>query len=188
MQAPVEIAFRRFEPSDEIRSEIGRQISRLEKFGPQITSCNVVIEGPPARRRRGALFKVNLRIAMPPRRKIVISKAHDDSPEREYAVVAVRQAFDEAIRQIEDVARETRGDVKNHLPRGRGRVAKLPPGEDYGFIETADGRAIYFHRHAVQEGAFERLAVGSDVRFVEEEGEKGPQASTIRVVGRHGPA
>ena len=57
--------------------------------------------------------------------------------------------------------------------------------EDCGFIETADGRQIYFHRNAVLDAAFDRLKVGSEVAFAEEEGVKGPQASTVRVVGGH---
>ena len=65
MQAPTEIAFRHCAPSEHIRSEIGRQVKRLEKFGPQITSCNIVINGPQTRHRQGALFKVDLRIAIP---------------------------------------------------------------------------------------------------------------------------
>jgi cold shock CspA family protein len=34
---------------------------------------------------------------------------------------------------------------------------------------------IYFHRNAVLDGAFDRLSIGSEVAFVEEEGEKGPR-------------
>ena len=59
------------------------------------------------------------------------------------------------------------------------------PGEDCGFIETADGREVFFHRNSVLDDAFDRLTVGSEVRFVEEMGEKGPQASTVRVIGKH---
>jgi cold shock CspA family protein len=188
MQGSPEIAFRRFEPSDGVRSEIDRQIGRLEKFGPQITSCNVVIEGPTARHRQGALFKVNLRIDMPGRKEVAVSKSHRDSPGQEHALVAVRKAFDEAIRQIEDVAREIRGDVKIHALESRGRVAKFLAGKDCGFIESGDGREIYFHRNAVLDGAFDRLTVGSVVQFVEEEGDKGAQASTVRVLGKHGSA
>jgi cold shock CspA family protein len=58
-------------------------------------------------------------------------------------------------------------------------------GEDCGFIETADGREIYFHRNSVLDNGFERLTVGSEVRFVEEIGEKGAQASTVRLAGKH---
>jgi len=49
-------------------------------------------------------------------------------------------------------------------------------------------RAIYFHRNAVIDGAFERLKVGSEVAFVEEAGEKGAQAGTVRLIGKHRPA
>ena len=52
------------------------------------------------------------------------------------------------------------------------------------FIETADGCEIYFHRNAVLDGAYRRLRGGSEVRFVEVEGAKGSQASTVRLIGK----
>jgi ribosome-associated translation inhibitor RaiA len=119
MQTPVEIAFRHCEPSEAVRSEIDKQMKRLDKFGPQVMSCNVVVIGPEARHRHGAPFKVDLRIAIPKRKDVVVSRTHGDAPEREHALVAIREAFDDAIRQIEDVTRETRGAVKDHVPRGR---------------------------------------------------------------------
>jgi cold shock CspA family protein len=182
MQVQPEVAFRHYEPSDEVRSEISRQVKRLEKFGPRITSCNIVIKGPGTRHRRGAQFKADLRIAMPEHKEIAVSKTHGDAPEREHPLVAIREAFNEAIRQIEDASREMRGDVKEHAAaESRGRVKKFLAGEGSGFIETTDGREIYFHRDAVLDGAFDRMAVGSEVRFVEEEGENGPQARIVRL-------
>lgn len=62
-------------------------------------------------------------------------------------------------------ARSSRNEAENH-----GHVAKLA-GEGYGFIETADGREVYFHRNSVLDDAFEHL-VGSEVRFAEEMGRK----------------
>lgn len=185
MQAPIEITFQHCAPSEQIRSEIDRQVKRLEEFSPRITSCNIVISGPQTRHRQGVPFKVDLRIAMPGHKEVVVAKTHGDSPEREHALVAIRAAFDAAIRQIEDVTREVRGEVKEHVAEGHGRVTKFLAGEDCGFIETPDGREIYFHRNAVLDGAFDRLVVGSEVRFVEEEGEKGAQASTVRLIGKH---
>lgn len=182
MQTPAEIAFRHYEPSDEVRSEIDRQVKRLEKFGPRITSCNIVIEGPGTRHRHGAQFKADLRVAMPEHKEVVVSRTRGDAHEREHPLVAVREAFNEAIRQIEDATREMRGDVKEHAPpESHGRVAKFLAGEGSGFIETPDGREIYFHRDAVLDGAFDRMVVGSEVRFVEEEGENGPQARIVRL-------
>ena len=60
-------------------------------------------------------------------------------------------------------------------------MAKFLAGEDCGFIKTPDGREIYFHRDAVLNGAFDRMVVGAEVHFVEEEGENGPQARIVRL-------
>jgi cold shock CspA family protein/ribosome-associated translation inhibitor RaiA len=185
MQTPVDIAFRQCQPSEEIRSEIAQQAQRLEKFSPRITSCHVVVNGPQTRHRNGESFHVQLRIAMPGHKDVVVDRRHGDAPERERPRVAIRQAFAAAVRQIEEAQREMRGQVKEHPVEGHGRVAKFLAGGDCGFIETSDGRDVYFHRNAVLNGAFNRLGVGSEVRFVEEEGEKSAQASTVRLVGKH---
>ena len=44
---------------------------------------------------------------------------------------------------------------------------------------------IYFHEHSVLESGFAGLKVGTEVHFVEEAGEKGPQASTVMPVKHH---
>jgi len=126
---------------------------------------------------------------MPERHDVIVTRTHGDAPEREHPLVAIREAFDAAVRQIEDVTREMRGQVKDHqvkdrLAESHGRVTKFLAGEDCGFIETADGREIYFHRNAVLGGAFDRLTVGAEVRFVEEQGVKGAQSSAVRLVGK----
>jgi cold shock CspA family protein len=58
-------------------------------------------------------------------------------------------------------------------------VVRIFPKDGYGFLATADGREIFFHQRSVLRGGFGRLRVGSAVRFVEEAGEEGPQASTV---------
>lgn len=187
MQVQPEIVFQNCEPTEELRSEVTQQLQRLEKFSPRITSCRVVIHAPETRHRHGDSFKIDLRIAMPQHKDIVVNRLHGDVPENEHPLVAIRNAFAAAQRQIEDAAREMRGQVKAHLPSDHGRVVRFLAGQDCGFIETADGREVYFHRNAVLNNAFGNLEVGSEVYFVEEEGEKGPQASTVRPVGKHHP-
>ena len=122
---------------------------------------------------------------MPVHKDILVTKTHGDAAEHEHVAVAIKHAFSAAQRQIEDAVREMHGQVKPHEPEDHGRVSKFVAGDDYGFIETADGREFYFHRNSVLENKFDRLTVGSEVRFVEEMGEKGPQASTVRLVGKH---
>ena len=185
MQTPVEIAFRHCEASEEMRAEIAAQVRRLEQFSPSITSCRVVVTGPQTRHRSGDAFRVALFIAMPEHKNVVVDRPRGGAAEREHALVAIREAFDAAVRQIEDAQREMRGQIKDHVAESHGRVTKFLVEGNCGFIATPDGREIYFHRNAVLNGAFDRLRIGSEVRFVEEEGAKGAQASTVRLIGKH---
>ena len=78
------------------------------------------------------------------------------------------------------------GDVKVHEAVSYARVSKLLPERDHGFLETSEGREIYFHRNSMLHPGFEPLAIGTEVRFTEEAGEQGPQASTVAIVGTPG--
>ena len=100
---------------------------------------------------------------------------------RDELLTAVQDAFDAAGRRLQDYARRQRGDVKRRAEPNRAVVRRLLPYEGYGFLETADGREIYFHRNSVLNAEFDRLETGEPVRFHEEAGEEGPQASTVRV-------
>jgi cold shock CspA family protein len=71
--------------------------------------------------------------------------------------------------------------VKTAARQPRGRVVKLFPSEEYGYIEAEDGHEVYFQKSGVLKNAFDRLTVGSMVAFAEEPGEKGPQASTVKL-------
>jgi cold shock CspA family protein len=101
-----------------------------------------------------------------------------------YARVAVREAFDVARRRLEDFAREQRGAVKAHDIPAQGEVVELSAIDGCGFIQAGEAR-IYFNRASVLDAAFDDLAIGTRVVFVEEPGEKGPQASTVRILGKH---
>jgi cold shock CspA family protein len=52
-------------------------------------------------------------------------------------------------------------------------VIKFFPDEGYGFLATLDRREIYFHRDSVLHERFDRLAIGTEATFVEEDGTKG---------------
>jgi cold shock CspA family protein len=67
-----------------------------------------------------------------------------------------------------------------------GRVKAIFRDDGYGFLESQDGRDIYFHENSVLNGDFDKLDTGSEVTYAEEMGAKGPQASSLRLVGRNG--
>ena len=102
MQVPLDITFQNSEPSETIRSEVERQAKRLEKFHDRITSCHVTVVAPTMRRRKGELFAINIRVAIPQHKDILVSKTHGDAPEHEHVMVAIKDAFAAAQRQIED--------------------------------------------------------------------------------------
>jgi cold shock CspA family protein len=99
--------------------------------------------------------------------------------------VAIRDVFKAARRRLQDYARKQSGAVKYHEPAPHARVSRLFPEGGYGYLETPDGGEIYFHRNSVLNGGFEKLVIGTEVSFVEETGDKGPQASAVTVIGRH---
>ena len=63
--------------------------------------------------------------------------------------------------------------------QGIGTVVRLLPEKDHGFIESEDGREIYFHRNSVTGEGFDTLTVGDEIRYVEENDDLGPQASIV---------
>ncbi len=178
MQVPLEIAFRNMPPSPAIEAAIREKAAKLEEFHDRITSARVVVETPHRQHRKGKLFHVRIDLRVPGR-ELVVSREPADHHAYEDVYVAIRDAFDGAKRQLQDCAREMRGSVKTHEELPEGRVARLHAGDWYGFIETPDGREIYFHAHSVIGGDSARLRIGDRVRFNEEPGERGPQASAV---------
>jgi ribosomal subunit interface protein len=186
MRLPLQITFRHVEASPKVEERIGECAEELDRFFDQIMSCRVAVECQHRRHQQGNLFRVRLDVTVPGR-EIVVGR--DSKPRRAHqdVYIAIRDAFDAARRQLEDHARIVRGEVKLHAVPDHGRIARLPPEQDYGFIWSADGGEIYFHRNSVAGGAFDKLAAGDEVRFVAQHSESanGLQASTVIPIGKH---
>jgi ribosomal subunit interface protein len=178
MEVPPKISFRDIAPSEAIESRVLERIAKLEQMYGRVIRCDVAVEAPHRRHRQGKVFRVRVHLTVPGA-EIVAGRDPAEHHAHEDVYVALRDAFDAVERRLEDRARRIRGDVKSHEPQPTGRVVKLFPDAGYGFLVTPDGREIYFHRNAVQNGGFDRLEIGSTVRFAEELGENGPQATTV---------
>ncbi|AKF02943.1 HPF/RaiA family ribosome-associated protein [Sandaracinus amylolyticus] len=185
MQSPLRISFHELEPSPAIEDRIRREVDKLERFHPNVVGCHVTVSETHHHHHKGNIYGVRVEVAVPGEDVVIsrepeVNHAHDDP------YVSIRDAFDAARRKLEDHARRMRGDVKTHEEPSRGRVIRLVPEDQYGFLETDDALQVYFHEHAVARGRFGELQLGDEVRFVlaEGEGEKGPQASTV-VLERH---
>jgi cold shock CspA family protein len=178
MRLPPQITLRGMGPSPAVERAILRKLSWLQRYFPHIMGCRVTLEAPHRHQRKGRLYHVRIDLTVPGGELVVARDPSLHSAHRD-VLVAIRDSFDAARRELMDYARLKRGQVKMPASSNRGRITRLDT--DHGFLESEDGREIYFHRNSVRQG-FERLVVGSKVRFTEERGDKGPQASTLDVV------
>jgi cold shock CspA family protein/ribosome-associated translation inhibitor RaiA len=185
MQVPLQVVFEHIAHVDFIDERVRDEVEKLEQFYGRITSARVVIGRPQHRHHKGDTYTVRLHLTIPDAADIAISRDPAATGRHEDVQVTITDAFDAARRQLQDIVRKRQGQVKAHETAPHGVVSSLVPEHDHGFIASADGREIYFHRHSVADGKFDSLEVGQQVRFSEAIGDKGPQATFVRPVGKH---
>ncbi|MBI4503152.1 MAG: HPF/RaiA family ribosome-associated protein [Gemmatimonadetes bacterium] len=173
----LQIAMRDVALPDGAEAAIRAEAARLNSFYDRLVSCRVLVETPHRHLREGALYNVRIDLTLPGGELVVKRQPEKD------LLSAIQRAFEAARRRLEDYARVQRGAVKATGKPARARVVRLFPYEGYGFLEAAGGREIYDHRNSVLNGGFDRMEVGTVVRFTEEEGERGPQASSVAPAG-----
>ena len=180
MALPLQITFRQMEPSAAIEARIRELAAKLERFSTQIMRCHVIVEPLSHHQKQGALFEFHIDITLPGE-EIAIRRAHPASHAHEDPYVALRDAFRAARRKIEDYQRKRRLDVKTQLGPPHGKICELDSTRGFGRIEAEDGHLVYLHRNSVLGAKLEDLETGLNVRFTEEPGDLGPQASTVHV-------
>lgn len=171
MQQPAQITFKDLEQSDELTDLVHEKTDKLQQFFENIISCHVVIEQTQKHKNQGKLHNVRINLGVPGKELIVTNN------ERENVYIAVRDAFDNLRRQLEDHARKAHGDVKPHPEMVHGKIVRLF--EDFGFIEGTNGTEYYFNEDNLVHPKFNKLKVGSSVRFIEAVGDDGLQAHRV---------
>jgi len=109
MLTPLQISLHGIAPSDALRQAIREKASKLEHYYDRMTGCRVVLALEGRHKRQGKQFVVHISLKVPGS-EIAVTREHDEDVQ-----VALREAFDAARRQLEDYAREKRGDVKRHV-------------------------------------------------------------------------
>lgn len=188
MQQSLQVSFRNIEHSDAVEMAIRQRVERIERFFGSITGCRVVVEFENRRHRQGNLFHVRVDLTVPGE-EIVVARSSGNHHAHENVYVAIRDTFLAVERQLKNYVRKRRVRVheKGHVGPLHGKVVRLCYEDGgYGFIQTEDGREIYFNKNSVLNGNFDQLQLGDEVRYAEEAGEEGPQASTVDLVGKGG--
>ena len=182
MIMPLQITFKDLPRDVKVEAKIQDAAQKLDRFSGEIMSCRAVVSAIQMRQRKGQHYHVRLDVTVPGK-ELVVNREPGDGTTHTDVLVAVRDSFSAMERMLRDFAAHRRGDVKRDTAAPHATVSRLYPDDGYGFIETFDGREVYFHRNSVLNNAFTRLKVGTEVRFAEEEGEKGAQATTVDIVG-----
>ncbi len=180
MPMPIEIRFDGLAPLAFVEDAIRDEAGKVERAMRRVVECRVAISSPGVpHRRQGAGFDVSVALRLPGRGEIFVKRHVSDERERERAVAAIRDAFATARRIAKEAVLVMRGDVQPRRPvLADGIVARIDPSGAFGFIEAASGD-VYFHRNSVVGPGSRRLLVGARVRFAEESGVNGPQATTV---------
>lgn len=183
MQIPVHLSGKGVVLMPEQEDLIRAEVTKLERFCDRLVTARVTVSVPnryPSGEPRAWAFRIALTV---PAGDVEVSRQA-----KPLFRDALDDAFDAARRQLQDYAREIRGDVKVPVEPDHGAVSRLFGYEGYGFLTAADGHEVYFHRNSVPDNGFDKLVVGTVVRYVETEGERGPQASTVVPVAHGAPA
>ena len=184
MQTLAEVDFLGMTPRPDIQEAIDTHLARLEQRFGRVTACRVVVKAPSGHHQTGGLYEVNIRLALPDGREVDVARTPSADERHAELAFALNNAFKRARRRLQDRVRRMQNKVKEHEPAPTGTVVRVDPSGEFGFIEAGDGHEVYFHRNSVLDAPL-RLAVGARVSFAEEMGEKGPQASTVKLLGKH---
>jgi cold shock CspA family protein/ribosome-associated translation inhibitor RaiA len=184
MQTPVEIDFQGMTATPRVQAAIDAQVARLEGRYGRVTACRVALKAPSGRHQTGGLYEVSIRLALPDGREVNVARTPHADERHADVSFAINDAFKRARRRLQDHVRRLQNRVKQHDGPPVGTVVRIDPSGEFGFIASADGNELYFHRNSVLDPP-KRLEVGARVSFAEAMGDKGPQASTVKLLGKH---
>ena len=185
MQTAPELIFHDVNRSAWVENYILERVQRLDRFADGITSCRVSLTRDQASHHKGNRYSVMIEVRTPPNHDLAVRKGKVMRDLQAQLPALINLAFGAIERQLKKTAALRRGEDKRHDGQPHGIVEKLFD-EGYGFLRAVgDDRQVYFHRNSVLHGDFERLAIGTEVRFTPQDGELGPQASSVQIVARH---
>ncbi len=190
MKIPPEITYRNVEKTNAIDTLVNEKIAKLEHVCNYISSCHIAIEKTHDRPRTGSPYRVRIDMTVPPGHELVAQSNPSDSNQHDPLDAVIRDAFSAARQQLVKLTKQQhesdRSKSYEEVQETTALVTKLFRDQGYGFLKTLDGREIYFHSNSVLHDDFERLEIGTGVHFSLEQGEEGPQASTVKIIDKPG--
>lgn len=126
MVEPVEVHFHGIEKSQAVEQRVRQKVAKLEKHFGRMTSCRVGIEAPQRSPQKPKVFLIKIEIGLPRRAPIVISHERTGSHASRELQLAIRDAFNTALRKVDGMAAKIGARAK--IERNRRRPRKLADG------------------------------------------------------------
>ncbi len=184
MKVPLEIAFKGIRNTDELDVLIREEAVKLERVCDYISSCRVIVEMRQKHQTSGSPYRVRIDMTIPPGHELVVKQESGKGDMHDPVEIVIKEVFDSAVRQLRKLVQQQRGTVKTHPEQQvMAVVHRLFPDQEYGFLRTVDTQQdVYFHKNSVLHHDFDRLTVGTGVRYTAQEGEQGMQATAVQIV------
>jgi ribosome-associated translation inhibitor RaiA len=110
------------EPPETLEAAVRSRARKLEHFCADVLSCNVTIEQFHKHQLHGRPYAVRIDLTVPHQELCVARVQHED------VWIAVRDAFDDMTRLLQDAVRRNRGQIKLHATRDMTVPASLAAG------------------------------------------------------------
>lgn len=111
MQQPIQITFKNIPDSGPLKTLILNQAEELEHFYERITHCRVLVEAPHKHHHKGNLYHVTIHLGLPGK-TLVVNRNPESHLAHTDCYLAVRDAFHEMRRQLQDFIRIQREPAK----------------------------------------------------------------------------
>jgi hypothetical protein len=112
MQQAITITFRHIDHSGALEDRARKLGSRLERFSERIMQCHMTLEGADHLRKSGAPYVVKIDLTVPSA-QIHADSLHFDGTGHKDIYLALRDAFNNAKRQLQDLHRDRFRSVRS---------------------------------------------------------------------------
>jgi putative sigma-54 modulation protein len=117
MTTPVEIHFHGIEKSGAVEERVREKFAKLARHFERITSCRVGIEATQRNAQKAKVYQIKIEVGMPRRGPVVVCHERTGGNAHEELGLAIRDAFEAALRKVDGMAAKI--GQRSKLDRGR---------------------------------------------------------------------
>lgn len=119
MSVAVDVRFHGIERSAAIEQAVRTKVDKLAKHLTRMTSCRVAIEVPQRSAEKPKVYQIKIEIGVPRRSVVVVSHECQGSHASEDLPLAIRDAFQAALRKVDSLSATI--SRRSRIERGRRR-------------------------------------------------------------------